>query len=72
MSFVCKFNLSLKYAINFVPGKKWDRRNEARICINPRLIMLQHMLSSSFDMPVCDWEQVALFINAGQILATSN
>ena len=58
-----KFNLSLKHAINFVPGNKWDPRNEVRICINHWLIMLQHMPPSNFDISVCDWEQVALFIN---------
>ena len=41
--------------------------SEVRICINHWLIMLQHMLSSNFDMSVCDWEQVALFINSGQM-----
>ena len=65
-----KFNfkiLSLKHAINFVPRNEWDPRNEVRICINHWLIMLQHMPSNNFDMSVCDWEQVALFINSGQM-----
>ena len=44
----------------------WSIRLEFA-CINHWLIMLQHMPSSNFDMSVCDWEQVALFINAGQM-----